>query len=272
MATEIEKAPEALQQIVADADTGGRKPTGFTAKLIFAVALAWALFQLWYASPLPFTFGFAILNDTEARSLHLAFAMFLAFLAWPAFKRSPRKHVPVVDWILALAGAFAAAYLLLFYANSPRVPASRRLRTSSSRPSDSCCCSKPRAAPSAGRWPCSRLLFIALLDVRPVPARGAAAQGRVAQPPAVAHVADDRGRVRHRARRVDRHDLRLRAVRHAARPRRRRQLHDAGLLRDARPPARRPGEGRGRLVGARTASSPARRSPTWCRAASSRSR
>ncbi|HEX4884371.1 MAG TPA: TRAP transporter fused permease subunit, partial [Casimicrobiaceae bacterium] len=116
MATDIEKAPEALQQIVADADTGGRKPTGLTAKVIFAVALAWALFQLWYASPLPFTFGFGILNDTEARSLHLAFAMFLAFLAWPAFKRSPRRHVPVVDWILALAGAFAAGYLLLFYA------------------------------------------------------------------------------------------------------------------------------------------------------------
>jgi TRAP transporter 4TM/12TM fusion protein len=116
MATDIEKAPEALQQIVADADTGGRKPTGFTAKLIFAVALAWALFQLWYASPLPFTFGFAILNDTEARSLHLAFAMFLAFLAWPAFKRSPRKHVPIVDWLLAFAGAFAASYLLVFYA------------------------------------------------------------------------------------------------------------------------------------------------------------
>jgi TRAP transporter 4TM/12TM fusion protein len=116
MATDIEKAPEALQQIVADADTGGRKPTGITAGIIFAIALAWALFQLWYASPLPFTFGIGILNDTEARSLHLGFAMLLAFLAWPAFKRSPRRHVPVVDWVLALAGAFAAAYLLLFYA------------------------------------------------------------------------------------------------------------------------------------------------------------
>ncbi|MDH5287580.1 MAG: TRAP transporter permease [Betaproteobacteria bacterium] len=115
MATDIEKAPEALQQIVADADTGGRKPTGLTARIIFTVALAWALFQLWYASPLPFTFGFGILNDTEARSLHLGFAMLLAFLAWPALKSSPRKHVPALDWALALTGAFAAAYLLLFY-------------------------------------------------------------------------------------------------------------------------------------------------------------
>jgi TRAP transporter 4TM/12TM fusion protein len=115
LATDIEKAPEALQQLVADADTGGRKVAGLTGKVIFAVSMAWALFQLWYASPLPFTFGVGILNDTEARSLHLAFALFLAFLAWPALKRSPRDRVPLQDWVLALAGAFAGAYLLLFY-------------------------------------------------------------------------------------------------------------------------------------------------------------
>ena len=73
------------------------------------------MFQLWYASPLPFTFGIGILNDTEARSLHLAFALFLAFAAWPAWKRSPRTRVPALDWVLAIAGAFAGAYLLLFY-------------------------------------------------------------------------------------------------------------------------------------------------------------
>jgi TRAP transporter 4TM/12TM fusion protein len=115
MATDIEKAPEALQQLVAEADTGGRKPTGVTARIIFTVSLVWALFQLWYASPLPFALGFGILNDTEARALHLGLAMFLAFTAWPAFKRSPRGYVPAVDWALALAGAFAGAYLLLFY-------------------------------------------------------------------------------------------------------------------------------------------------------------
>ncbi|MFP8833624.1 TRAP transporter permease [Hydrogenophaga sp. XSHU_21] len=115
MSTDIEKAPEALQQLVADSDTGGRKPTGLTAGIIFAGAMLWALFQFWYASPLPFELGFGILNDTEARAIHLAFALFLAFLAWPAFKRSPRDRVPVVDWVLALVGAFAAAYLMLFY-------------------------------------------------------------------------------------------------------------------------------------------------------------
>jgi len=116
MATDIEKAPEALQELVADTDTGGRKPAGITFGVIFGVSLAWALFQLWYASPLPFTLGIGILNDTEARALHLAFALFLAFTAWPAFRTSPRGHVPLLDWLMAFAGAFAGGYLLLFYA------------------------------------------------------------------------------------------------------------------------------------------------------------
>jgi len=113
--SEIAKAPAELQELVAQADTGARKPAGFAATVIFAVSLAWALFQLWYASPLPFALRVGVLNDTEARSLHLAFALFLAFLAWPAFKSSPRDRVPWIDWALAFAGAFAAAYLMLFY-------------------------------------------------------------------------------------------------------------------------------------------------------------
>ncbi|MBK6806841.1 MAG: TRAP transporter permease [Betaproteobacteria bacterium] len=115
MATDIEKASAELQELVAKADTGARKPGGPTATLIFGVALAWALFQLWYASPLPFALGVGVLNDTEARSLHLAFALFLAFLAWPALASSPRDRVPLLDWTFAFVGAFAAAYLLLFY-------------------------------------------------------------------------------------------------------------------------------------------------------------
>ncbi|MGH8740566.1 MAG: TRAP transporter permease, partial [Burkholderiales bacterium] len=103
-----------LQQLVADADLGGRDAGGIVGKLIFAVAVAWSLFQLWYASPLPFEFGWAILNDTEARSLHLGVAMLLAFLCYPLIK-SQRGRIPWFDWLLAIAGAFAGAYFLLFY-------------------------------------------------------------------------------------------------------------------------------------------------------------
>ena len=105
-----------LEQIVAEADTGGRKPVGAAAKLLFAVAICWSLFQLWIASPLPFSLGIFILNDTESRAIHLAFAVFLAFAAYPALKSSPRNYIPVQDWLLALAGAFCAGYLFLFYA------------------------------------------------------------------------------------------------------------------------------------------------------------
>ncbi|MBX3610308.1 MAG: TRAP transporter permease [Hydrogenophaga sp.] len=104
-----------VNQLVQDNDSGGRDPGPLVKKLILVVAVAWSLFQLWIASPLPFTLGVFLLNDTESRAIHLAFAVFLGFLAYPAFKRSPRDHVPVIDWVFALAGAFCAAYLFLFY-------------------------------------------------------------------------------------------------------------------------------------------------------------
>ncbi|WP_282177618.1 TRAP transporter permease [Vibrio nereis] len=104
-----------VQDMVAQADSGARNPKGIPGRILWFVPLCWSLFQLWYASPLPFIFNFGVLNDTEARSIHLMFAVFLAFTAYPALKHSPRDHIPVVDWILALAGSFSAAYIYLFY-------------------------------------------------------------------------------------------------------------------------------------------------------------
>ncbi|MEM7509023.1 MAG: TRAP transporter permease [Pseudomonadota bacterium] len=149
-----------LDELVASSDTGGRTPAGPVGKLILITALAWSLFQLWFASPIPFMVGFGVFNDTEARSIHLAFALFLAFMAYPAARSpfqlvlgigvplaltalfmigakegvavwwipiiglavaaavalgSPRDHVPLWEWALALLGALAAAYLYLFY-------------------------------------------------------------------------------------------------------------------------------------------------------------
>ena len=114
-----------LQDMIAEADTGGRNPSGFSAKLLWYVPLAWALFQLWYVSPLPYIFDFALLNSTEARSVHLAFAVFLSFLAFPALKSSPRSYIPIQDWVLAIVGAGCASYIFLFYrelAERPGLP------------------------------------------------------------------------------------------------------------------------------------------------------
>ena len=52
-----------LQELVARADFGAREPVGFARRVLFTVAVAWSLFQVWYASPLPFTLGFGIFND-----------------------------------------------------------------------------------------------------------------------------------------------------------------------------------------------------------------
>ncbi|MGO4908298.1 TRAP transporter permease [Pseudorhodobacter sp. W20_MBD10_FR17] len=73
-----------LDAIVAASDTGARGTTGSVGVFVTVVALAWSLFQLWFASPIPFMIGFGVFNDTEARSIHLAFALFLAFAAFPA--------------------------------------------------------------------------------------------------------------------------------------------------------------------------------------------
>ncbi|TPE54153.1 TRAP transporter fused permease subunit [Maribrevibacterium harenarium] len=104
-----------LDELVAEADTGKRAPVGRIALgLLFILPLLWSLFQLWIGSPLPSQFGFGFLNDTQSRALHLAFAVSLAFLAFPAFSRSPTQHIPVMDYVLAAIGAFCASYLFLF--------------------------------------------------------------------------------------------------------------------------------------------------------------
>ena len=104
-----------LEDMVASSDSGARKPLGAPGKLLVGIAAAWSLFQLWIASPLPYIFRFGVFNATEARSIHLAFALFLAFMAYPALKRSPRERIPIQDWLFAAVAAFCGAYMFLFY-------------------------------------------------------------------------------------------------------------------------------------------------------------
>ncbi|MGH6665130.1 MAG: TRAP transporter permease [Pseudolabrys sp.] len=110
-----EQTREVLETMVAEADTGGRKPTGISKTYIFSLSLAWALFQLWYASPLPYMLNFGVVNDGQARIVHLTFAFLLAFATFPALKSSPRRWIPINDWILAALALVATVYLLVFY-------------------------------------------------------------------------------------------------------------------------------------------------------------
>jgi|GEM_PF-3806 len=104
-----------LQDLVASTDTGGRQPDSrFVAQLILWTAFGWSLFQVWYASPLPFMTGLLIVNDAEARALHLGFALFLGFMAYPAFNPSSTGR-PAIGSIV-----FAAIPLVLGFAMASR--------------------------------------------------------------------------------------------------------------------------------------------------------
>ncbi len=107
---------ETLQEILAETDSAARHPEGLISqKILFFVPLAWTLFQLWYASPLPFTLNIFIFNSSQARAIHLAFAMFLVYTAYPCFRSSPSSYIPVQDWVFAFIASFCAGYLFLFY-------------------------------------------------------------------------------------------------------------------------------------------------------------
>lgn len=104
------------RSVSIETETGSRSPKeGISKHTLFFIPLLWSLFQLWYASPLPFYFNFFVINDTEARAIHLMFAVFLAFTAFPTLKSSPRDRIPLQDWILGFIAAACAVYLFAFY-------------------------------------------------------------------------------------------------------------------------------------------------------------
>ncbi len=105
---------EELQDLVASTDAGARNPAGPVGLLLAIVAVVWSLFQVLLASPIS---NYVLPSDliNNSRQIHLAFAIFLAFMAYPAFRSSPRGYIPVQDWIMALLGAGIAMYGFIFY-------------------------------------------------------------------------------------------------------------------------------------------------------------
>ena len=76
VASQVEDDPAAprdvdLEELVAESDLGGRHPAGPIGTALSVIAVAWSLFQLWYASPIPYMIGVGVFNDTEARVIHL---------------------------------------------------------------------------------------------------------------------------------------------------------------------------------------------------------
>ncbi|ASA54332.1 TRAP transporter permease [Vibrio gazogenes] len=106
-----------LDELVTTNDVGGRHPQNMQLKVLVSVAFVWAVFQLWISSSLPYMIDTSLFrwNSNQARSIHLAFAIFLVFLSFPAGKHSPRNRIPVIDWILAVLAAICASYYFIEY-------------------------------------------------------------------------------------------------------------------------------------------------------------
>tara|TARA_B100001123_G_C15312180_1_gene1024808 strand:- start:649 stop:3006 length:2358 start_codon:yes stop_codon:yes gene_type:complete len=99
-----------------DEESGVKKNLqGWNLKLVAAVAITWSLFQLWYASPLPYILDFGKIIDVPARAIHLAFGMSLCFLIYPIFKSKKKSKISILDFGLAFISIFATLYIFLDY-------------------------------------------------------------------------------------------------------------------------------------------------------------
>ncbi|AFV75900.1 TRAP transporter, 4TM/12TM fusion protein [Thermus oshimai JL-2] len=101
-----EAAPDLLA--VEESELGGRRPKSPWARgALFGLGVLWSLFQLWATE-------LGTLDPLRLRAVHLAFALALAFLAYPG-RRGPKDRIPLLDWALALLGVAGALYVVLDY-------------------------------------------------------------------------------------------------------------------------------------------------------------
>ena len=92
-----------------------RNLKGFNLRLVASVAICWTLFQLWYASPLPFIFNFGIFIDLPARAIHLAFALTLCFLIYPGRKTGSNQQIKLTDYLFIILSIITTFYIVIGY-------------------------------------------------------------------------------------------------------------------------------------------------------------
>jgi TRAP transporter 4TM/12TM fusion protein len=118
MASEDQAAID-VDDMVAQVDTGARNPSGWQGQTILVSAFTWAMFQVDIASNLPFWLaeitglGYFIVTIGNATLIHLAFASFLAAMAFPLLKSSPRGHIPWYDWALGILSVISCLYIVV---------------------------------------------------------------------------------------------------------------------------------------------------------------
>ncbi len=103
-----------LQELVASSDAGARNPVGAVGLSLAIIAVSWSVFQVILASPLAnYLLPGAVNNNS--RLIHLAFALMLGFMAYPAMSRESRNLVSFAlghfGTVLGL-GAFTVALMV----------------------------------------------------------------------------------------------------------------------------------------------------------------
>ena len=95
-----------------DFETGNRKPNNvFIKNILLYIALTWSLFQLYVSSPLVLEIT-PWMNADVVKRVHVSFAGLLAFLSYPAFKKSSRSQIPWSDWIMGFLIVISCVYLI----------------------------------------------------------------------------------------------------------------------------------------------------------------
>ena len=96
----------------ADLETGNRnRQNAVISNILIYVALAWSIFQLYVSSPLVLEIT-PWMNADVVKRVHVSFAGFLAFLSYPALKRSSRVRIPWTDWIMGILIVVSCLYLV----------------------------------------------------------------------------------------------------------------------------------------------------------------
>ena len=101
-------AEEVMQKF--DKESNKREMTGLWDKIISAICIIFAIFQL-------YTAAFGILDATLQRAVHLMFGFLLIFLLYPARACWSRTKMHPLDILLALVSAGTCVYLIVEFQN-----------------------------------------------------------------------------------------------------------------------------------------------------------
>ncbi|MBW1700383.1 MAG: TRAP transporter permease [Deltaproteobacteria bacterium] len=115
---EVDEGAKIAEKIAEEAELGLRRLSGAARYIIPCIAAAWSLFQLSLPQVL-------ILDSVYVRCIHLAFAIMLVYLSYPAFKKietkgifsflSVKNRIHFIDYGLGIIAACAALYLAINY-------------------------------------------------------------------------------------------------------------------------------------------------------------